>query len=71
MEEKGIKEQIQYLEDIIDNLKADLEIAFDENYDVKMRKMARGASITLLEKDISFPLVTLRNMVNSYIIKGE
>lgn len=71
MELKEIKEQIQYLEDIIDNLKADLQIVFDESADMKMRKMARGASITLLDDDIGSPIVQLRNLVRSIILKEE
>ena len=61
--EKEIRDELQYLEDIVDNLKADLEIMFDDNYDMKLRKRAYRSSYYLIYEDLSRPY----NRLHKYI----
>lgn len=71
MKEEEIKKQIQYLEDIIDNLKADTEILFDESVGNKLRARAKRSAIMLVEDDVRIPLTIIGNCLKSYIVPKE
>lgn len=71
MKELEIKKQIQYLEDILDNLKADTEILFDETIDRRMRERAKRSSIVLVEDDVNIPLTIIGSCLKGYILPKE
>lgn len=69
--EKEIYDSIQHIEDIIDNIKADLEFIFDNNVDESKRFDAKEACNVLISKDLDTEVLAVKENINEYWINKE
>ena len=70
--EKKINDELQHIEEIIDNVKSDLEYIFDENVDAETKFDAYKSSFYLLNNDLEEARKNLNYWINEYSKgKGE
>lgn len=69
--EKEIYDSIQHVEDIIDNIKADLEYVFDSNIDYSTRCDAKKSCDELIKRDLEVEMANISENIDDYFMHKD